>query len=83
MVSGCGQSYRRARTLFREFHEKFYKTKACHLPLTTASLALFIYFLDGRNLSPSTVLSYLSAIGYVHKIKGFKTFDLGQSSEIV
>lgn len=70
LASGSGQSYRRAWTLFREFHEKFYKTKAFHLPLTTASLALFISFLDGRNLSPSTILSYLSAIGYVHKMKG-------------
>ena len=70
LASGSGQSYRRAWTLFREFHEKFYKTKAFHLPLTTASLALFISFLDGRNLLPSTILTYLSAIGYVHKMKG-------------
>ena len=62
LASGSGQSYRRAWTLFREFHEKFYKTKAFHLPLTTASLALFVSFLDGRNLSPSTILSYLSGI---------------------
>ena len=68
LASGSGPSYRRAWTLFREFHEKFYQTEAFHF--TTASLALFISFLDGRNLSPSTILSYLSAIGYVHKMKG-------------
>ena len=68
-ASGSGQLYRRAGTLFREFHETFYKTKAFQ-PLTTVSLALFISFLDSRNLSPSTILSYLSAIGYIHKMKG-------------
>ena len=33
-------------------------------------MALFISFLDGRNLSPATILCYLSAIGYIHKMKG-------------
>jgi len=64
------QSYCRAWSLFREFHTKFYKTEILHLPLSTASLALFISFLDARKLSPATILSYLSAIGFVHKMKG-------------
>ncbi|XP_078354820.1 uncharacterized protein LOC144639381 [Oculina patagonica] len=72
LSSGSCQSYRRAWTLFREFHATFYKTDAVHLPLSTASLALFISFLDGKKLSPATILSYLSAIGYVHKMKGLR-----------
>lgn len=64
------QSYRRAWSLFREFHTKFYKTETLRLPLSTASLALFISFLDARKMAPSTILSYLSAIGFVHKMRG-------------
>jgi len=64
------QSYRRAWSLFREFHTKFYKTETLHLPLSTASLALFISFLDAKKMSPATILSYLSAIGFVHKMRG-------------
>ena len=64
------QSYSRAWTLFREFHTKFYKTATLHLPLSTASLALFISFLDARKMAPTTILSYLSAIGFVHKMRG-------------
>ena len=64
------QSHRRAWTLFREFHTKFYKTATLHLPLSTSSLALFISFLDARKMAPTTILSYLSAIGFVHKMRG-------------
>ena len=64
------QLYRRAWTLFRDFHTKFYKTATLHLPLSTASLALFISFLDARKMAPTTILSYLSAIGFVHKMRG-------------
>lgn len=64
------QSYRRAWSLFREFHTKFYNTETLRLPLSTASLALFISFLDTRKMAPSTILSYLSAIGFVHKMWG-------------
>ena len=64
------QSHRRAWTLFREFQIKFCKTETLRLPLSTASLALFISFLDARKMAPATILSYLSAIGLVHKMRG-------------
>ena len=34
-------------------------------------LALFISYLCARKLAPSTIMSYISAIGYAHKMKGF------------
>ena len=61
-----------------EFHRRFFKTDSLRLPLSTACLALFISYLDARKLAHSTITSYLSAIGYVHKMKGLpdpsKTF---------
>ena len=35
-------------------------------------MALFISYLHARKLAPSTIKSYLSAIGYVHKMKGVR-----------
>ena len=35
-------------------------------------LALFVSHLHARKLAPSTIKSYLSAIGYVHKLKGLR-----------
>lgn len=52
------------------FNANFFKTETFQLPLSTAFLPPFMSFLDGRNLSSSTILSYLSAISYVHKMKG-------------
>ena len=34
-------------------------------------MALFISYLSARQLAPSTITSYISAISYVHKLKGF------------
>ena len=70
LAPGSGHSYRRAWTLLREFYEKFHKTKSLPFTINQRVFGAFISFLDGRNLSPSTILSYLSAIGYVYKMKG-------------
>lgn len=47
-------------------------------PVSSSSLALFISYLCARGLAPATIKSHLSAIAYVHKMKGFpdptKTF---------
>lgn len=48
-----------------------YKSPTPQLPLSSSHLALFIAYLSAKNLAPSTITSYLSAIGYVHKIKGY------------
>ena len=70
LAPGSGHSYRRAWTLLREFYEKFHKTKSLPITVNQRVFVAFISFLDGRNLSPSTILSYLSAIGCVYKMKG-------------
>ena len=40
------------------------------LPVSTNKVITFIGFLNCNNLSSSTVLSYVSAIGFVHRFKG-------------
>lgn len=40
------------------------------MPIFPATLALFIAYLFDRNYAPSTVNTYVSAIGYSHKLSG-------------
>ena len=70
LSSGSRKLYQRAWAVFNEFYRQFYYADDPLLPLTIPSLALFISYLHARQLAPSTIKSYLSAIGYVHKMKG-------------
>ena len=64
--------YSRAWTVFRDFYEHFVSPHSIKLPLSTATIALFISYLRARKLAASTITSYLSAISYVHKMKGLR-----------
>ncbi|XP_070204767.1 uncharacterized protein [Littorina saxatilis] len=59
-------SYRRAWTLFVEFADKHCLAKAPHIPVGT--IALFISFLTNKSYKPATISSYVSALGYIHKM---------------
>ena len=72
LSSGTQKLYQRAWAVFNDFYQKYYHSVDPVLPLTTPLLALFISYLHARQLAPSTIRSYLSAIGYVHKIKGLR-----------
>ena len=63
------KQYSRAWVVFTEFYTR-YQSANLHLPVSTACIALFISFLCARGLAPATINSCLSAIAYVHKIKG-------------
>ena len=63
------KQYSRAWVVFTEFYTR-YQGADLHLPVSTACIALFISFLCAKGLAPATINSYLSAIAYVHKIKG-------------
>ena len=65
------KSYQRAWGTLQQFYERLYGSTTPQLPLSSFHLALFISYLSARKLAPSTITSYLSAIGYVHKIKGY------------
>jgi len=64
--------YQRAWTVFNEFFERLYRSSSPKLPLSADCLTLFISHLSARKLAPSTITSYLSAIGYVHKMRGLR-----------
>ncbi|XP_048576074.1 uncharacterized protein LOC125557473 [Nematostella vectensis] len=70
LSSGSQQAYARAWNTFRQFYHQFYRTDQLNLPLGTPTLALFISYLRAKQLAASTILSYMSSIGYVHKLKG-------------
>ena len=63
-------TYTRAWKLFTEFHSAVFRTACYQLPIMPATLALFIAYLFERNYAPSTVNTYISAIGYSHKLSG-------------
>ena len=63
------KQYSRAWVVFTEFYTR-YQSADLHFPVSTACIALFISFLCAKGLAPATINSYLSAIAYVHKIKG-------------
>ena len=47
-----------------------FQTAKFSLPITPATLALFIAYLFERNYAASTVNTYISALGYSHKLSG-------------
>ena len=63
--------YQRAWAVFRDFAHRFYRSSSPQFPLSPNRLALFISYLSARQSAPSTIASYISAISYVHKLKGF------------
>ena len=56
---------------FRQFYRQFYGSDDPPLPVPPTCLPLFISYLTFRKLALSTITSYLSAISYVHKLRGF------------
>ena len=61
-------TYKRAWNLFTEFHSIILQTACYALPISPATLALFIAFLFEREYASSTVNTYVSAIGYSHRL---------------
>ena len=72
LSAGSQKLYSRAWTVFRDFYEHFVSPHSIKLPLSTATITLFISYLRARKLAASTITSYLSAISYVHKMKGLR-----------
>ena len=64
------KQYSRAWVVFSEFYTR-YQSADLTFPVSTACIALFISLLCAKGLAPATISSYLSAIAYVHKIKGY------------
>lgn len=72
LTAGSKTSYQRAWGVFQRFHQRFYGSATLSLPLPSSQLTLFISYLSAKKLAHSTITSCMSAISYVHKLKGYR-----------
>ena len=72
MTDSSRRQYQRAWAVFRQFYCRFYGSENPILPLVPNCIPLFISYLSFRKMAYSTINSYLSAISYVHKLKGLR-----------
>ena len=65
--------YNRSWTLFNECYNLINQSNnsQLHIPLTTNHIAVFVAFLHDQGYAPASIVSYVSAIAYVHKLVGF------------
>ena len=71
LTASSRRLYQRAWVVFRQFYAHLYGSTNPPLPLPPTCIPLFISYLSFRKLACSTIKSYLSAISYAHKLKGF------------
>ena len=64
-------TYRRAWKLFHKFYHSVFNLPFSALPISPSALALFIAYMFHFHYAPSTVNTYVSALGYCHKLLGF------------
>ena len=75
-------TYKRAWKLFSQFLFNTLPGTSADIPISPPTLALFIAYLFDHHYASSTVNTYVSAIGYSHKLAGLhdptKTFFINQ-----
>ena len=73
MAPSSMQQYHRAWDLFRESMtaSSGYLCVTVALPLTVNQISIFVAYLYTRHFSPSSMVSYTSALGYVHRLLGY------------
>jgi hypothetical protein len=64
--------YNRAWVLYQEFAQTMHIpfTGIQQIPIHSNILAMFVSYLHVRGFAPTTLMSYTTAIGYVHKMLG-------------
>ena len=62
------QLYKRAFNLYAQFYHKYFQANF-QIPISSEDLALFISYLHANKYAAATVSSYISALGYVHRLK--------------
>lgn len=70
LTKGSTEVYKRSWKLFTDWAQSFLGDTRLVLPLSPSVIALFVSHLYSLNYACSTVTSYLSAIGYAHKLAG-------------
>jgi len=64
-------TYKRGWKLYNQFLHSTFHGVSVALPIPPPNLALFIAYLFDNHYAPSTVSTYVSALGYSHKLSGF------------
>ena len=64
-------TYQRAWKLLSQFLHLILPDISTTLPISPHVLALFVAYMYDRHYAPSTVSTYVSALGYCHKLSGF------------
>ena len=65
------RTYERAIKLCTNFLERLSQNTLKPFPASSHSVMLFVAHCYDSNLAASTILTYMSALSYFHKIKGF------------
>jgi len=68
MAKGSWATYQRAITSLDRFLQDFNIENT--LPVSPISVALFVAHMHNLHFAPSTIETYISAIGYIHKLHG-------------
>lgn len=61
------QLYKRAYALYEQFSKKHFPGSP-QIPVSADRLALFIVYLHANGYAPASVSSYVSALGYIHRL---------------
>ena len=72
LKSSSVPTYRRALKRFKEFQLGVFHSQNASLPIAPATLALFVAYLFANHYAISTVNTYVSAIGYYHRLASLK-----------
>ena len=68
LAPGTQTAYKRSWSMFGKFCNTHGLSDT--VPISESVLALFISHLHRAEYSPATILSHISAIGYIHKLRG-------------
>ena len=63
------ETYRRAWTTYNRFSNAFFG-QSFSSPLSVSQICLYVAFLHYETFAPKTISTYLSALGFVHKMQG-------------
>ena len=68
MSTSSLKTYQQARRIFQHFEIDVLNSTTSQFPIPTDALALFVAYLAENNYSAATTLTYVSALGYVHRL---------------
>ena len=72
LKSSSVPTYHRAWKCFKEFQLGVFHSQNASLPIAPATLALFVAYLFANHYAISTINTYVSALGYYHRLVGLK-----------